>query len=245
MRRALAVAALVGAILSVAAWPAAAKGGPVGATITGPGLGGPHGSLPGGSTRGGSGGSGPVAGAAAVGTIVLRDPHDFEPSSENPLWQLASFSGLFTTCGACSGFIDTSPPRDRKALGPVYRITYFTGRCCANSVRQFLYPFAPGGPVTYTTSDIGGDWFLSSHRTGWWHADGRMGVLFLRALHDIGLPATNPVVAEPAAGSAAVAASEASSSATTWRLLLALGVLALLLVGGAVAARPKSPARPA
>jgi hypothetical protein len=82
------------------------------------------------------------------------------------------------------------------------------------------------------------------HRVGWWHADGRMGVLFLRFLHGIGVPATNPVAAVPVAGSAAEVASSASNPAP-WRLLVAIGALALMLIGGAAMARPRSPAHPA
>jgi len=85
---------------------------------------------------------------------------------------------------------------------------------------------------------------MQGHRTGWWHPEGRMGALFLRFLHHAaGVPMDNPV-AVAVAGSAGAAGTGATSS-TAWRLPVAIGVMALLLVVGAMAARPSSSARPA
>lgn len=228
MKRTLAVAALVVAVLAATAWPSSAKGeGPVGARITGPGIG--PGIGPGGGGSSGGGGN---------GTIVLFSKRGLASFGNEALWRLATFSGLVQACGTCASYIDTSAPKDRAALGPVYRVTYYPGKCCEHSVRQLLYPYAPGGPVAYTTDDVGTRLFLVQHRVGWWHAEGRMGQLFLRMLRHAGLPATAPVAVAPVAGSAA--APSATSEAAPWRLPLALGVMALLLVVGAVAARPRS-----
>jgi hypothetical protein len=68
-----------------------------------------------------------------------------------------------------------------------------------------------------------------------------MGLLFLRMLRHAGLPATNPVAVAPAAGSPAEASTTSASNAAPWRLPVGLGVMALLLIVGAVAARPRAP----
>src|SRR4051794_21846847 len=243
MKRTLAVAVVTAAVLAAMAWPASAKGeGPVGATISGPGIDGPTTPGSGGGSTGGGSGHTP---GAAIGTIEIISKQGFEPMGNNPLWRLATFSGLVTSCSSCASFIDTSAPKDRSALGLEYRVTYYSGKCCKDSVRQVLYPYAPGGPVAYTTNDAGKGFFLSQHHVGWWHADGRMGVLFRRMLQGLGFPKANPVATAPVAGSAAAAEVTSSQAGNAWRVPLAAGLLALLLVLGAAAARPKSPPHPA
>jgi hypothetical protein len=247
MKRILAVAALVGAILAAMTLPAQAKGeGPVGATITGPGIGGPGGtgSGPGGpgGTSNTGGGSDLGGGAAAVGTVTFTNKAGLEPFQNDAIWRLAAFSGLVLSCSSCTSYIDTSEPKNIAALGPVYHVRYFAGKCCDDSVRQQIYPFAPGGPVVFNTTDHSSAFFLLGHRTGWWHTDGRMGQLFLRFLHHAGVPKTNPLAAGSAGGAAAASA---SSSGAGWQLPVALAVMAMLLVAGAIAARPRSSARPA
>jgi hypothetical protein len=120
MKRNLAVLAMVGAVVAAMAWPASAKGeGPVGATITGPGIGGPGGSGPGapggpGGGYGSGGGSSDngTGSAAAVGTIEFVNKAGLDPFQNNPMWRLASFSGLVMNCSTCASYIDTSPPKD-------------------------------------------------------------------------------------------------------------------------------------
>ena len=169
-----------------------------------------------------------------------------EPFRNNALWRLASFSGMVPGCSTCTSYIDTSQPADRASLGPVYRVTYFAGKCCDNAVRQLLYPFAPGGPWAFNTTDVGHDFFLLSHNTGWWHAEGRMGVLFTRFLRHTGIPKSNPVAVSAGEGAAAAEASSATAaSSTPWAIPVAIAVMALLLVAGAAAARPRSSGHPA
>jgi len=248
MKRTLAVVAVIGAVVAAFAWPASAKGeGPVGATITGPGIGGSGGSGSGPGAPGGpggtsnTGGGSDLGGGAAVGTITFSNKLGLEPFQNDPIWKLASFSGLVLSCSSCTSYIDTSEPKNIAALGPVYRVRYFAGKCCDDSVRQRIYPFAPGGPVVFNSTDHSSAFFLLGHRTGWWRTDGRMGQLFLRFLHHAGVPKTNPVIA----ASAGSAGASASSSGAGWQLPVALAVMALLLVAGAIAARPRSSARPA
>jgi hypothetical protein len=263
MKRTLAMLAVSAAVVAGVAWPAAAKGeGPVGATITGPGIGGPGGSggpgMPGGPGSGGSGGSDEGSGTGgsggmAVGTIELRD-RSFAGFQNTPIWRLATFSGAVPNCSACFSFIDTTPPSDRASLGPAYRVTYFAGRCCQHATTQFLYPYAPGGPWAQTLAGPPRDFFLGEQRAGWWHADGRMGQLFVRFLHHIGIPQHDPMAAAaakpapaPTSQPQAAAAVEATSSggSAPWRLPVAIAAMVALLALGAIAARPRSSTRPA
>jgi hypothetical protein len=245
MKRTVMVLAMAGSLLAAMAWPASAKGeGQVGATITGPGLGGP-----GGSGAGTSGGSGSASGTsfsgpgAAVGTIQIAPAPALQPFQNSPVWRLANFTGAAGGCGACLGFIDTSPPRNRASLGPAYTVTYFVGKCCARSVSQTLYPYAPGGPWAHTLPHAGTRvWFMAESHFAWWHASGRMGQLFVRFLRHAGIPGTNPVVAS---APGAAAATSTAGNAAAWRIPLAIGVLTLLLVAGAAMARPRTSARTA
>jgi hypothetical protein len=256
MKRTAMVVAVAAAVLATMAWPASAKGeGPVSATITGPGIGsgggpgvpgGPGGSGGSNGSNSGSGGGSNLGGGAAVGTITIGNKAGLEPFRNNALWRLASFSGMVPGCSTCTSYIDTSQPADRASLGPVYRVTYFAGKCCDNAVRQLLYPFAPGGPWAFNTTDVGHDFFLLSHNTGWWHAEGRMGVLFTRFLRHTGIPKSNPVAVSAGEGAAAAEASSATAaSSTPWAIPVAIAVMALLLVAGAAAARPRSSGHPA
>ena len=254
MKRTAMALAMTAAVMAMMAWPASAKGeGPVGATITGPGIGGGDGGAglppggPGGGSGSGSGGPNDGTGAAAtIGTVTFFNKAGLEPFQNSPIWRLASFSGIVTGCTTCTSYIDTSAPKDVAALGPAYRVVYFAGGCCDAAVRQTIYPFGPGGPWVLNSDDVVGTEFflMQGHRTGWWHPEGRMGALFLRFLHHAaGVPMDNPV-AVAVAGSPGAAGTGATSS-TAWRLPVAIGVMALLLVVGAMAARPRSSARPA
>ncbi len=58
-------------------------------------------------------------------------------------------------------------------LGPRYLVQY-VDPCCGHRVRQYLYPYASGGPVTYTPSGQRADMFqmnmddyVGSSQTGW------------------------------------------------------------------------------
>jgi hypothetical protein len=253
MKRTLTLLTVTAAFLAATAWPAGAKGeGPVGATITGPGIGGPGapgGPGPGGSDEGsGSGGTG----GTAVGTIEIGNRRSFEAFQNNALWRLATFSGAVLSCSACLSFIDTSPPKDPGSLGPEYRVTYFEGKCCKHATHQLLYPYAPGGPWTYTKASSPEDFFLGQQRVGWWHTDGRMGLLFKRFLRHIGMPRHNPVPSAPvvkappaAAQAAAEGQAAGSGGSAPWRLPVAIVAMIALLALGAVAARPRSSTRPA
>ena len=145
------------AALGVAA-TAQAKG-PTAATIDGPGTGG-------GISIGGDG----------------------EPGSGAPLGNLSDQAGLFP-----SAFGQTPDPmladRPKGDLGPRYTISYrLPGPSGEDAtIRQDAYPYAKGGPVTYTAP---GQRFFGTESTrgGWYRASSKLKTTLVRA----GLPASPP-----------------------------------------------------
>jgi hypothetical protein len=165
------------AMTVVVAAPASAKAIIGEVTISGPGLGGGSGSL------GGGGGS------------VMR----LEEPAAAGMWE--------------SGLLD-----DRKQdsvsdlgvavgeLGPQYRLTYrfdFGPGNPEQVVRQVLYPYAEGGPVTYTppgqrqtgAEDLTGMGFDMPIPGGWFRPNSG----FFQYLVEHGFPATNPLAVAPEA----------------------------------------------
>ena len=142
----------------VLAGTAGAKG-PVAATIDGPGAGG-------GISLGGNG----------------------EPGSGAPLGNLSDQAGLFA-----AAFGQTPDPmladRPKGKLGPRYTINYrLPGPNGEEStIRQDAYPYARGGPVTYTAP---GQRFFGTRSTvgGWYRASPELKTRLVRA----GLPESAP-----------------------------------------------------
>ena len=136
--------------------------GPTDATITGPGLAKP---------------------------LRLGGPRALAPGQ--PLEVLATHGGFFDVAwgGAPETTLADSPT---KRLGPKYRVSYLvpgpSGR--TDRIRQDLYPYARGGPVTYTPP---GQRFFDGRRTngGWFRATPRVKTVLVAA----GLP--RPVTAAP------------------------------------------------
>jgi hypothetical protein len=113
-------------------------------------------------------------------------------------------------------------------LGPRYVVTYRfeAGGTTAELVRQELYPYAEGGPVTYTPPGQGlaeGRPWGGAISAGWYQSSSS----FFDYLVDQGLPETNP--AGGAAGSESAPDTVSAAQATPWGwIALALaGVLAL------------------
>src|SRR5262245_14415345 len=152
MRRVFAVMALVTVAVLATATPAAAKG-PDQATITGPGL------------------AHPIV-VAGYG----------EPGSTDYLGQLSEGSGLFPAVFGGDGpggtALAAAPPAG--PLGPSNELTYRIpdGTVSGATVRQDLYPSAPGGPVTYTQA--GQSVFGTRSRAGWYRAPESFGRLLMR-----------------------------------------------------------------
>jgi hypothetical protein len=157
--------ALLGTLVGALVLAASAQAkGPIAGTIDGPGTGG-------GISIGGSG----------------------EPGSGGPLGNLADQAGLFP-----AAFGQTPDPMLANSpsanLGPRYTITYrLPGAHGESAIRQDLYPYATGGPVTYTAP---GQPFFGTERTrgGWFRA----GPALTDTLVEIGLPAQKPAQPTPA-----------------------------------------------
>ena len=194
------------------------------------------------ATIDGSGPGGP--GNGSRGPITLRG--DGEPGSGTDLGTLADLSGLFPA------MFDQTPdpmlatvPTPTKQLGPRYTIpwTIPDGPGTAKKIRQDVYPYAGGGPVTYTKP--GQPVFDQTTRGGWYKASDSL----RQQLISLGLPNRAPL-ASPAANAPAQPQTQGSSSASpaparpaaahapaVWpRILIGSGLLLLVtLVPGAVA----------
>jgi hypothetical protein len=211
--RALAVATVVGVIVLTAASPALAKG-PDQATISGPGL--PH-------------------------PIVVAG--NGEPGSGEHLGKLSEDSGVFLAMfgndATNNQALTTTAPSG--PLGPKFQIAFRVpgGMTGPDTVRQDLYPFASGGPVTYTRS---GQQSLGGLTQGGWYR-GPAG--FADVLSAIGVPkaaaaepavaSTRPVAAPAHNGSDAVG--HASGKSATFWIALFASVAAACIVGAATLAR--------
>jgi hypothetical protein len=209
--RVLAVAALAALLLAI---PTAAQAkGATAATISGGGPGG----LPG-------------------GPITLKG--DGEPGSSTDLGMLAQGSGLYTVVfGGDATAVLKAAPTDR--LGSRYTITWTFPDPNGGKDRkviQRVYPYAAGGPVTFTPA--GQPVLDMTTRGGWYQGfDG-----FRAQLIELGLPNRKPLTpaTKPAAPTPAPAspqptpAATPSSPAPAWPRLLAVAGAFLALAGIAV-----------
>jgi hypothetical protein len=131
-----------------------------------------------------------------------------------PLGDLTQHAGFFPAAFAQEPS-PMLPARPKGDLGPKYTITYTVpGAGGDDEILQEVYPYAAGGPVTYTAP--GQQLYDSETRGGWFHG----GTELKKTLVAAGLPAN-----APAAGS-----SDDTSFPTTTVGLLGF---ALLLVGAA------------
>lgn len=145
-----------------------------------------------------------IAGPGLARPIVVADAG--EPGQSGTLATLAEQSGLFIVLfgPSVSGPATTlrSPPL-QAALGPRYTVTYTVpgvepqpGQTYGR-IRQRLYPYAVGGPLTYTPPGQHG-FGQPLHATGWLRADPEL----VRTLARLGVPGkstTEPV--RPVTGS--------------------------------------------
>ena len=106
-----------------------------------------------------------IRGPGLVEPIVIRGNMGFPPGDR--YWEFA-----LTMFGSSS---DPSSDALLSAgdLGPRYLVDYVEP-CCGHRVSQYLYPYAAGGPVTYTPSGQRADMFqmnmddyIGSSQTGW------------------------------------------------------------------------------
>jgi hypothetical protein len=211
--RVLVLAGMVAALTLLALAPTAALAkGATAATIDGSGPGGP--------------GNGPN------GPIVLRG--DGEPGSGTDLGTLADLSGLFRAMfGQSSAPLLDAAPTPAGRLGPRYTITWTVpdGSGAAKKVRQDVYPYAAGGPVTYTKP--GQPVFDQTIRGGWYQASDSL----RQQLIAIGLPNKPPPVLAAANGKSAGSAAGGSSASPAPARQAAAGAPAVwprILVGSAL-----------
>jgi hypothetical protein len=208
--RVLAVAALAALLLAI---PTAAQAkGATAATVSGGGPGG----LPG-------------------GPITLKG--DGEPGSSTDLGMLAQGSGLYTVVfGGDATAVLKAAPTDR--LGSRYTITWTFPDPNGGKDRkviQHVYPYAAGGPVTFTPA--GQPVLDMTTRGGWYQGfDG-----FRAQLIDLGLPnhkplapATKPATPKPApANPQPTPAAAPAPPAPAWPRLLVVAAAFLAIAAGA------------
>ena len=221
MRQRRVLAMLVLALLLAAVPTAAQAKGASAATISGGGSGG----LPG-------------------GPIDLAG--DGEPGSGTDLANLAEAAGVFALLweDGQSGAVDAAPAATGER-GPRYTITWTfpNGAGGEDKVRQSVWPYAAGGPITYMRP---GQPVLDSTTKGGWY---RSADNLRQTLITLGLPDRPPLAAPapaasatPAAGSAPAAAAPAAAPAPAlWpRIALGVGLLLAAAAGGALFLRRRS-----
>ena len=183
-RRALAMLVLVLALLLAVVPTAAQAKGATGATISGGGPGG----LPG-------------------GPITLKG--DGEPGSGTDLADLAQAAGVWALLfddGPGGELASTPATADR---GPRYTITWIfpNGAGTEDKVRQSVWPYAAGGPLTFMAS--GQPVLDATTKGGWFQATDNL----RQSLIALGLPSRQPLTATSPAGPATPAAPGASAQA--------------------------------
>jgi hypothetical protein len=149
---------LAAALALIAPGVAAAKG-PSAATISGPGL--KH-------------------------AIAINGYGEGDASS--PLGILVTQGGFFQQAYQQTPSMTTAA-RPQRRLGPRYKVTYtLPGPSNESKLRQDLYPYATGGPVTYMAP---GQTFWETNSTpgGWFRGTGQLKRMLVKA----GLPARAPI----------------------------------------------------
>ena len=177
-----------------------------------------------------------IAGPGLARPIVVADAG--EPGQSGSLATLAEQSGLFTVLfgSGMSGSETTRRiPPPQTTLGPRYTLVYTVpgvdpqpgqryGR-----IRQTLYPYAAGGPLTYTPRGQHG-FTPQLPATGWLRADAGL----VRTLTKLGVPTestTAPV--RPIAGSGIAGTGPRASVglAIAWSIVAIVVGAALILAG--------------
>jgi hypothetical protein len=169
------------------------------------------------------------------GPITLRG--DGEPGSGTDLGNLTDASGLFTLmferrrtamrpCAQCPGGL-TAAPTDR--LGPRYTITWTfqDGSGTDRRIRQYVYPYAATGPVTFMPA--GQPIFDETTIGGWYQATDSL----RQQLISLGLPDRKALesAASPAPAPASRQPAPSASPPVAWPRVAA--VAGLLLAAGA------------
>jgi hypothetical protein len=142
---------------------------------------------------------------------------------------LAQGTGLYATVfGGDPGAVLQAAPTDR--LGPRYTITWTfpNGAGGADKVRQSVWPYAAGGPLTFMAT---GQKVLDGTTKGGWY---RAGDNLRQLLITLGLPNRAPLATPTPAPPAASPAPAAEPSPALWPrvvvgvVLLAVGIFVLV-----------------
>jgi hypothetical protein len=203
MIRRIAVLPLVALVALVAVAAAQAKG-PSAASVTGPGI---------------------------DGTLVVRGSG--EDGGSSPLGRLTEDAGFFPAVFGQQPD-PMLPGRPTGDLGPRYTITYIVpgpSRPGAR-IRQRLYPYAAGGPVTYMSP---GQRFWETERTrgGWFRGPATLKT----TLVDVGLPATPPqILLKSPPGSSGGSALDGA-----WPYVVLGGIALVVLAAAALAIARRRP----
>ena len=217
MRQRRVLATLVLALLLAAVPTAAQAKGASAATISGGGSGG----LPG-------------------GPIDLAG--DGEPGSGTDLANLAEAAGVFALLwedDGQSGALDAAPAATGER-GPRYTITWTfpNGAGGQDKVRQSVWPYAAGGPITYMRP---GQPVLDSTTKGGWY---RSADNLRQTLITLGLPDRPPLAVPAPAASATPAGGSAPAAVPApalWpRIALGVGLLLAAAAGGTLLLRRRS-----
>jgi hypothetical protein len=209
LRQRRALAMLVLALLLAVVPTAAQAKGATGATISGGGPGG----LPG-------------------GPITLKG--DGEPGSGTDLADLAQAAGVWAVLfddGPGGELASVPATADR---GPRYTITWIfpNGAGTEDKVRQSVWPYAAGGPLTFMAS--GQPVLDATTKGGWFQAADNL----RQSLIALGLPSREPLTTPSPATSAAPAAPDPAPA--VWpRVAVGLALL-LAVAGGALVLRRRS-----
>ena len=121
-------------------------------------------------------------------------------------------------------------------LGPRY-LVHYVEPCCGHRVRQYLYPYASGGPVTYTPSgqradmfQMNMDEFIGSSQIGWHRVATTLGATsYFVGWHRVAPTLLQLSVAQT--GASPTAAPANSKPSLMW---LAIGISALLMLIGLI-----------
>src|SRR5947208_15737829 len=169
-----------------------------------------------------------IRGPGLVEPIVIRGNMGFPPGDR--YWEFA-----LTMFGSSSD-PSSDAPLSAGDLGPRYLVDYVEP-CCGHRVSQYLYPYAAGGPVTYTPSGQRADMFqmnmddyIGSSQTGWHRVATTLGATsYFVGWHKVAGKLLQLSFARSGVNPAAAPASSKPS-----RMWLAIGISALLVLMGLI-----------